>query len=267
MSSLTGQQIQNSYQGLLKLADSTTGITSSLQSIQDGIGNETGLRIATNQLEAENIPSFISLKAQYYGAGFLNTAASQMAAGTQNVILAYPFYDNGNHSYSAMSYNVITATSSSDTCEAAIYTSQMINPYGLYPHTPIISGLTISTAAPLGVKTVTFGSNISMSGYGAGIYWVVFKVSNAGVQPTVRFGSSFLTNVQNFSSQIYGILLTTTTNTYSPAAGFRNNGNWQVFSATTTFDNPYSTSLGTSQSTTASIAGSNLGMILHTVNA
>lgn len=266
MSSLTGQQIQNSYQGLLKLADSTTGITSSLQSIQDGIGNETGLRIATNQLEAENIPSYVALKGQYYGPGFLNSAAAQMASGTQNVIIAYPFYDNGNYSYSAMSYNLVTATSSSDTCEAAIYTSQMINPYGLYPHTPIISGLTISTAAPLGIKTVTFGSNISFSGYGAGIYWVVFKVSNSGVQPTVRYGNGTIGTTQIFSSALYGALLTTTTNVYSATGGFRNNGNWQVFSGTTTFDNPYSSSLASSQSTTASIAGSNLGMILHTVD-
>lgn len=265
MSSLTGQQIQNSYQGLLKLADSTTGITSSLQSIQDGIGNETGLRIATNQLEAENIPSYVSLKAQYYGPGFSNAAAAQMASGTQNVIIAYPFYDNGNYSYSAMSYNLVTATSSSDTCEAAIYTSQMINPNGLFPHTPIISGLTISTTAPTGIKTATFGSNISFSGYGAGIYWLVFKVSNSGVQPTVRYGTASIGTLVSVGGAIYGTLLTTTTNLYAPAVA-RVNGNWQVFSGTTTFDNPYSSSLASSQSTTASIAGSNLGMILHTVD-
>jgi len=265
MSTLTGQQIQNSYQGLLKLADSTTGITSNLQSIQDGIGNETGLRIATNMLEAVNIPSYIPLKGQYYGSGFLNSAAVQMAAGTQNIILCYPFYDNGNFSYSAMSYNVITATTSSDTCEAAIYTSQMINPYGLYPHTPIISGLTITTNST-GIKTATFGSHISFSGYGAGIYWIVFKVSNAGVQPTVRFGGSSLNTQTTLNHSIYGAFLTVTTNTYSATGGYRNNGNYAVLTGTTTFDNPYSNTLPSTQSTTASIGGPNLGMILHTVD-
>ena len=47
MSALTGNQIKDTYQGLLKLADSTTGITSSFQAVQDGLGNDTGLRIAT----------------------------------------------------------------------------------------------------------------------------------------------------------------------------------------------------------------------------
>lgn len=44
MSNLTGQQIQNTYEGLLNLEDSTTGITSNLQAIQDGLGNNTGDR-------------------------------------------------------------------------------------------------------------------------------------------------------------------------------------------------------------------------------
>jgi hypothetical protein len=266
MSTLTGQQIQNTYQGLLKLADSTTGITSSLQAIQDGIGNNTGLKLASNQLESPNIQSYISLKAQYYGSGFNNTAVTQMASGTQNVILAYPFYDNGQYSYSALTYNVITATSSSDTCEVAIYTSQMINPNGLFPHTPIISGLTISTAAPTGQKSVSFGSNISMSGYGAGIYWVVFKISNAGVQPTVRFGTSQLGGIQINTSGVYGVVQTLGTNTFSGAVGYRNNGNFQVFSGTTTFNNPFANTLASTQSTTASFAGNNLGIILHTID-
>lgn len=265
MSSLSGQTIQSSYLGLLKLADSSTGITSSLQAIQDGIGNNTGLRLATNQIEGPNIPTFVPLKSQYYGAGFAAASATQMASGTQNVIIAYPFYDGGQYSYSAMSYNLVTATSSSDTCEAAIYTSQMINPHGLFPHTPIVSGLTISTTAPTGIKTVTFGSNISMSGYGAGIYWVVFKVTNAGVQPTVRYGTASIGTSVAMGSTIYGTLLTNTANQYQPSV-YRSNGNFSVFSGKTTFDNPYANTLNSNQSTTASIAGANLGMILHTID-
>ena len=142
MSTLTGQQIKNTYQGLLKLEDSTSGITSNFQQIQDGLGNNTGLRIATNQLEGPGIPSFVPLKAQYYGAGFLNVAGQQYSSGIQNTIIATPFYDGGEYSYSAITFNTQTITSTSDTIEAAIYTSQMINPYGIYPYAPIVSGIT-----------------------------------------------------------------------------------------------------------------------------
>jgi hypothetical protein len=261
MSALTGNQIKNTYQGLLKLDDSSTGITQNLQAIQDGLGNNTGLRIGTNQLEVPNIQSFVNLKSQYYGSGFQPTAAAQMAAGTQNVIIAYPFTDKGLYAFSALTFNLITASTSSDTCEAAIYTSQMINPNGVFPYAPIISGLTIPTTGTLGQRTVAFPSNISMSGYGGGIYWIVFKVSNAGVQPTVRFG----TGTAQFAVGSYGQVAQITPNSYTVQQ--RNNGTWQVFSGQTTFDNPFGTTIASRQSTTTNIAGSNLGIILHTVDA
>jgi hypothetical protein len=261
MATLSGQTIQSTDQGLLKLDNSTTGITNILQHIQDGLGNNTGMRIATNQLEATNIQSFINLKSQYYGSGFQSTAAAQMGAGTQNIILAYPFIDKGQYSYSALTLNLITATSTSDTCEAAIYTPQLINPYGLYPHAPIISGLTIPTTGSTGQKTVVFPSNISMSGYGGGIYWIVFKVSNAGVQPTVRFGTGIATAALGSA---YGMISGLTANQY--VGQYRSNGSFMALSGQTTFDNPFGTNLISLQSTTASIAGSNLGVLLHTVD-
>lgn len=260
MSTLTGNQIQNTYQGLLKLADSSTGITNSFQAIQDGLGNNTGMRLATDQLEVPNIQSFIPLKAQYYGTGFQGTAAQQMAAGTQNVIIAYPMTDKGQFAYSALTYNLVTATSTSDTCEAAIYTSQMINPFGLFPYEPIISGLTITTTGSTGQKTVVFPSHISMSGYGGGQYWVVFKVSNAGVQPTVRFGQGSGSSTLGF----YGQISQVGANTFTLQN--RLNGQWQVFSGQTIFENPFPTDLPSKQSTTTNILGSNLGIILHTVD-
>ena len=259
MASLSGQTIQSTYQGLLKLQNSTTGITSSLQSITDGLGNDTGLRLKQNQLESPNIPSYISLKGQYYGSGYALTAPTAYAAGTQNIILAYPFYDNGLYEYSAMTYNVVSATSSSDSVEVAIYTSQLSNPYGLCPYEPIISGLTLSVGTT-GIKTLTFPSNISMSGYGAGIYWVVWKISNSNVTPTVRFGGTI--PQAGFPFQVYG-LTQGVTGAYGIA--FRNNGSFHAYSGTTTFDNPYSSSLPTTQSTTATINGSALGILLHTV--
>jgi hypothetical protein len=269
MSALTGNQIKDTYQGLLKLADSTTGITSSFQAVQDGLGNDTGLRIATGQLESDNIPSFVPLKPRYYGNGFSNVAGTQYSAGIQNTILAVPFYDNGNYSYSAISINTTTQTSTSDTLVMALYTSQMINPNGLYPHSPVVSGITADTTT-LGVKTFVFPSPVSFSGYGAGIYWMVYEVSNGGVQPTFRPGSG---NVAAFLGQIgfqiYGITQTFTSNTFGPGfARFNNAGNsFLSFSGLTTFDNPYSTTISTAQSTSTTLTGNPLGFLLHTVDA
>lgn len=48
MGTLTGQQINNTYDGLLKLSDSTTGITSTFQAIEDGLGNNTGGGFSNN---------------------------------------------------------------------------------------------------------------------------------------------------------------------------------------------------------------------------
>lgn len=269
MSSLFNTQIKDTYQGLLKLEDSTTGITSSLQAVQDGLGNDTGLRIATGQLESDNIPSFVPLKARYYGNGFGNVAGAQYSAGIQNTILAVPFYDNGNYSYSAISINCTTQTSTSDTLEMALYTSQMINPTGLYPHSPVVSGITADTTST-GVKTFVFPSAVSFSGYGAGIYWMVYEISNGGVQPTFRPGSG---NVAAFLNQIafeiYGITQTFTTNTYAVNISRFNNSanNFLSFSGLTTFDNPYSTTISTAQSTSTTITGNPLGFLLHTVDA
>jgi hypothetical protein len=268
MSSLFNTQINQTYQGLLKLADSTTGITSTLQAVEDGLGNNTGVRISTTQLESDNIPSFVPLKARYYGGGFNNVSGAQYPAGIQNTILATPFYDNGNYSYSAISINVGTQTSTSDTLEIAIYTSQIINPFGLYPHTPIISGLTADVSST-GIKTVSFGSNISFSGYGAGVYWLVYKISNGGVQPTFRPCAPIQPSLLNqILFPIYGMTLGFTTNTYQSFNRYNNTPNsFQSFSGLTTFDNPYSNTINTAQSSTTTLTGVGMGFLLHTVGA
>jgi len=52
MGQLTNLYVSESYQGLLKLTDSTTGLTSSLQTIQDGLGGNSPLQMS---LTAVNI--------------------------------------------------------------------------------------------------------------------------------------------------------------------------------------------------------------------
>lgn len=264
MSTLTNTQINQTYQGLLKLANSSTGLTSNLQVIEDGLGNSTNMRIATGQLEISNIPSFINLKPTYAGGGFLNTAAQQSAAGTQNIIIAYPFYDKGLYAYSAMTYQVVTATTSTDTVEAAFYTSQMVAGIGLYPHTPVLSGITLDVS-PVGQRTTTFGSNISFSGYGAGIYWLVYKISNSNVQPTVRYGASpAVSSLGTSANFIYGPN-PTFGGGYGVAPYRLNGAVTMVLSGQTTFDNPFAGTINTTQSTTASINTASPGFIFHTV--
>jgi hypothetical protein len=266
MSTLSGQTIQSTYQGLLKLANSTTGITSNLQAIEDGLGNNTGVRITTNQLESANIPSYIPLKGRYYGGGFSNVSANQMANGTQNIIIANPFYDLGQYSYSAMSYNVVTATSTSDSVEFAIYTAQQTE-NGLFPHAPIMSGMTLTGLTTTGVKDFVFSSNLSFSGYGAGLYFSVFKISNSGVQPTVRFGGpTGGNNIATVGNVILGFSKTPSINQYQFTTPLNGGITSLVLSGQTTFDNPFSSTIYTTQSINNNILGSGLGFILHTTN-
>jgi hypothetical protein len=148
----------------------------------------------------------------------------------------------------------------------AIYTAQMINPNGLFPHTPIISGITADTTTQ-GQKTFVFPSNISFSGYGAGLYFLVFKISNSGVTPTWRPGQGFGTGTQN-SSQILGnAQLFNNSFTSSPIRGNNAGGTFQAFSGTTTFNNPFSSTINTTQSSTVNFTGNALGFVLHTVDA
>jgi hypothetical protein len=264
MSNLTGQQIKDTYEGLLNLQDSTTGITQTFQQIQDGLGNNTGLSIKQNQLQGGGLFSSTYFVPQYMGTTSVTLAAgSQFAAGTQNIIQASPFYDSGVFSYSAMSYYVGTATSTSDTCEAAIYSAQYVNGGGLHPKDVIISGLTIATTGSTTLRTITFPSNISMSGTGAGPYFVVFKISNGGVQPTFRPGTGGFYSVQ--PNIFYGSVINVAGTGY--ANPLRLNGTNYVYSGTSTFQNPYPTSIATTQSSNTNILGNSFGILLHVVGA
>jgi hypothetical protein len=103
MSNLTGQQIQNTYDGLLNLQDSTNGITSTLQPIQDGLGNNTGARIATNFFTAPNVPNLnMNLIPDYMGCGAGAGVGIAQSPNSQNRLQYNIFYDNGVASYSAI---------------------------------------------------------------------------------------------------------------------------------------------------------------------
>jgi len=208
MSTLTGQAIKDTYEGLLKLADSTTGITSTYQQIQDGLGNNTNTRISTAGIQSPNIVemSLNTMKADYYGPGFIAGAGPANIAGTQLKTLYYPFYDTGNFSFSAITYNVGTLTSTSDVVTMAIYSAQLVPNIGIAPKDLIMSGITLISNST-GVKTQSLPSTLSFSGAGGGYYIAAFYVSNANVNPTVRYSTAnFTTNNQSYATS-FGLYL------------------------------------------------------------
>ena len=191
MSNLTGQQIQNTYEGLLNLQDSTTGITSNLQAIQDGLGNNTGARIATNFFTAPNVPNLnFNLIPDMMGTGVGPTAQpTANPANSQNRIAYTIFWDSGVYSYSALTYNLATLSSTSDVVDLYFYTLQLVPGIGIAPKDLVMSGITLQSAGSTGYKTTALPSTLSFSGTGGGFYVVLSYIQNAGVTPTVRYAN------------------------------------------------------------------------------
>lgn len=203
MSTLTGQQIKDTYDGLLKLEDSTTGITSNYQQIQDGLGNSTGSRISSSGILSNTIPALTNqlLKADYYGLG-MSATGSAPVVNMQNKTLYTLFYDAGIYDYSAITYNLNTLTSTSDVVTMAFYTPQIVPNFGMAPKDLIMSGMTLLSTGSTGVKTLTLPSTLSFSGRGGGYYIAAFFIANAGVTPTVRITNGQAVNNQSFAQSL-----------------------------------------------------------------
>lgn len=206
MSSLTGQQIKDSYQGLLKLADSSTGITNSFQSIQDGLGNDTGIKIKQNILNPPNITSVSKLFVGDFGGSGMAANGVAPITNSQNMIWGQFFYDSGNWDYSALTYNVQTVTSNSDTIDVAIYDTQFVDGVGMVANTVIMSGISLTGLTSTGVKSVPLPSTLSFSAYGAGFYYFVYQIANS-TTPTVRLGTANNPNLA-IAVQNYGLVRT-----------------------------------------------------------
>jgi hypothetical protein len=209
MSTLTGQQIKDTYDGLLNLQDSTTGITSTYQQIQDGLGNNTNTRISTTGILSPNIVNMNNLKPDYCGNGFNTGVGTPNTALSQNKVLYLPFYDTGNYSFSAISYSIGTLTSTSDVVSLAFYTAQQVPLVGIAPKDLIMSGITLESATSTGVKTTNLPSTLSFSGTGGGFYIAAFYVSNGGVTPTIRYGTPNIAVANQAYAYNIGFYLTT----------------------------------------------------------
>jgi hypothetical protein len=265
MSNLTGQQIKNTYPGLLNLATATSGITSSYQQIQDGLGNNTNTRISTNGILAPNLPSLNNLKPDFMGPGF-TTGAANIVANTQNRVLYTIFYDTGAYSYSAITYNVNTITSTSDVVTTAFYSLQQVPGIGIAPKDLLMSGITLVSNST-GLKTTTLPSTLSFSGTGAGYYVVAFIISNANVTPTVRYTTPNLNaNNQSFANTLGGYLSVAGTgvNSASRVFSFSTSNVLLVLNNTSTFQTSFTpTDISTNQSTT--ISNANFGFALNVI--
>jgi len=265
MGTLSGQTIQNTYDGLLKLEDSTNAITSSPQFIQDGLGNNTNMKIGTNIFSSSNtlamggewIPQFV-------GPGYRVTATA-WNANTQNKILYYPFYDAGQFSYSAMTVSINSISNNGTSMDLAFYDSQYISGLGIAPKDLVLSGISINSTTS-GLTTVTFASNMSYSGTGAGFKCAVLKLSNSGATPNFN-----ITQDREFSNSANGFTSTIgyIKNGTEAAAGIRSAnriGDRILLTSLTDFQTSYSANdIETTFSGNTVARANSLGWIFHVV--
>jgi hypothetical protein len=205
MANLTSQQIKDTYPGLLNLNTATSGITSTPQAITDGLGNDTGSKIGTNFFSAPTMLGVNNFTPDYGGVGFGNNNTAPVA-GTQNVVQGQMFYDTGLWAYSGMSYWSTSATSTSDVVTVAFYSTQYIDGYGYAPKDLIQSGTTLSSNLGAQFTTTTLPSTLSFSGNGPGFYWMLYKISNSGVTPTVRYSSPQAVSTTGFIFNTAGLV-------------------------------------------------------------
>lgn len=261
MSTLSGQTIQSTYQGLLKLANSTSGITSDFQNVEDGLGNTTGLRLKQGMFDAVSLLPFKEHKAKYYGVG-LSTAFGTPTA-VQNLMNAFIFADTGLYSYSAVTFTVGSATTTSDTFEFSFYSPQMTT-RGLAPYQKLLTEFSIDVTST-GLKTYVFPSPISFSAT-PGFNFLLYKISNSGVTPTARVAINVINPTQRNPYTLNAGLVRNLDNTAQLFPFLSRTGQVvnQTFSGTTTFDNTYDGEnlLNTLSST---IAAPTVGFILHTI--
>jgi hypothetical protein len=193
MASLSGNTIQDTYDGLLKLNDSTQGISSSFESITDGLGNDTGTKIKENGFWSRTQLYQTDYKFPYYGmgigAGNSTGGASVYGSPSEPRKQFQYFYDNGLYSYSAFSYNVATITSSNDIVEWAFYSAQYVDNIGIVPYQKLAGEFSLDLTST-GQKTITFVNPLKFE---PGYNFLVYRVLNTdspGSIPTMRLRST-----------------------------------------------------------------------------
>jgi len=216
MSSLTSTQINNTYPSLLKLSTSTTGITSTLQSVEDGLGGDTGLKIKQDYIGGSSLLPFKKQDTQYtmgYGTGTITSGGgTAFPAGSHNLTFGMFYYDRGDISYSAFSYTIGTTTSTNDVIEMGLYTTDY-SPYGLVPKDQLISWTLSGSELNATFQKKVLPSNVTLEE--GGIYYVMYVITNPTlVTPTVRFRNTGTSQIGFLSAIFAGWALDTTNNGY-----------------------------------------------------
>ena len=78
----------------------------------------------------------------------------------------------------------------------SIYNAQYLNTYGYVPYQKVLAELTVTGTTTTGQKTMVLSSNISLSGTGPGVYFVVQRYNSSTSNPTLRFGTPILGGLQ-----------------------------------------------------------------------
>ncbi|CAB4184457.1 hypothetical protein UFOVP1114_9 [uncultured Caudovirales phage] len=85
MSTLYGNNISQTYQGLIKLANSTTGVTATTQSLQDGLGNNIPIQVSTNVVNISGSLLVNGLPIEFTNTGSFATTGSNTFIGNQTI--------------------------------------------------------------------------------------------------------------------------------------------------------------------------------------
>lgn len=195
MASLSGNTIQDTYDGLLKLEDSTQGITSSFQNITDGLGNETGVKIKENFFLTPNMFAQTQHKYEYYGLGISNTLTFtpgvSLYASANRKMFQYAV-DLGYYSYSAITLNLSINTANDETYKLRFYNTQFVQSVGLVPYQAISEVITLNNTGSTGEQTYTFANPLTIPSGFYFIVWEAYNNTSPGSQLQSRYrGASF----------------------------------------------------------------------------
>ena len=274
MASLSGNTIQDTYDGLLKLEDSSSGITSTFQNITDGLGNETGVKIKENFFQTSNMFAQELYKYQYYGTGW----------GTSNFTASIPLYsspsptprkafiyypDLGQNSYSGMSYYLNTATIQDEVFRLRFYNAQFIPSIGLLPYQALSEIIELNTTGSTGIYTHTFTNPLSLS---PGFNFIVFEGYNAG-SPGSATTTRYRTGAFPLSTTLLMDMLGKTNWDDSIGGGLQyfngfgsranNTASYPLYDVG--FDDTYTSGTLSSGRLAASPLSNTLGFLLHTI--
>jgi hypothetical protein len=120
MGQLTNLYVSSSYQGLLKLTDSTTGLTGTLQPVQDGLGGDSPLQISKTEINISGSLTVNGIPVSNVNTGsFVTTSSFNTYTSSVNTKLAGLDIETGslqsqiNSKLNTSSFNSYTSSNDS----------------------------------------------------------------------------------------------------------------------------------------------------------